>query len=80
MIALVLFWMALLSGGKGKPNEALANAIAETVESEGCLYAWKDCERRSAALLTVVAYRESNFKVDAIGDHGRSVCAFQILN
>lgn len=76
MIPLILFWMGLL----GRANPELASAIDATVKEEGCLYAWKDCERRSAALLVVVAYRESNFKVDAIGDHGRSVCAFQILN
>jgi hypothetical protein len=33
-----------------------------------------------AALLTAVAYRESGLDPAAVGDHGRSVCAYQILN
>lgn len=60
-------------------HTTLGTAIAHVVEMEGCLVTGKDCERRSAALATAIAYRESGFKLDAIGDNGRSVCSFQIL-
>jgi len=57
----------------------LGTAIARVVETEGCLVTGTNCERRSAALALAVGYRESGYKLDAVGDHGRSVCAFQIL-
>jgi hypothetical protein len=38
-----------------------------------------DPERiRTAALMVAVAFRESSLRNDAIGDHGRALCAFQL--
>lgn len=77
--------LALIPGRNHLP---LATAIADVVETEGCLYASKDCQRRTAAMLVSIALRESTFHVDALGDCDkgdktkrscRSVCAFQVL-
>ncbi len=61
-----------------RDHAALAGAIDHVIETEGCLVKGADCERRSAALATFVAYRESGFDLGAIGDKGRSLCAFQV--
>lgn len=63
----VLGWMTILA--PGRDHSALAWAIAgEAVDIE------------EAATFTAVAFRESSFRNDAIGDGGRSVCAMQVLH
>lgn len=67
LVAVVLRWMtALVPLGD---HTALAWAIGLRAQS-----------RAEAALAVAVAFRESSFDNAAIGDHGRSVCAFQIHN
>lgn len=61
-----------------RDHTALGGAIVHVIEAEGCLVKGSDCERRSAALALAVGYRESGFRLDAIGDQGRSLCAFQV--
>lgn len=58
----------------------IADAIADTVASEGTLFEGRDGSAKSIALMTAIAYRESNFDNHAIGDHGASVCWGQVLN
>jgi len=67
LFAVVLVWMHALA--PGRDVDALAWAVASVAES-----------REEAALITAIAYRESSLDNSAIGDHGRSVCALQILN
>lgn len=50
----------------------------ELAASEHALFEGPDGARRTAALLVAVAYRESAFRQDAIGDHGSSRGPFQI--
>lgn len=86
MMAYVLACMLFLLGshaGAGATESRvlpLARAIVDVVAERGPLFKGEDGERRTLALMVAVAYRESTFKADAIGDHGRSVCAFQILH
>ncbi len=63
----VVGWMETLA--PGRDHHALAWAIASQAHGEP-----------EAALATAVAFRESSFDNSAVGDHGRSVCAFQIHN
>lgn len=76
MIALVL--AAMLALAPGRDHTELAGAVARVVESERPLFAGADGQRRTAALLVAVAFRESSLRNDAVGDGGRSVCAMQI--
>lgn len=78
MIAYVLACMLFLAGGDPGRLVSLASAIAGVVAERGPIFAGPDGERRTVALMVAVAYRESTFKVDAVGDNGASVCAFQI--
>jgi hypothetical protein len=55
---------------------ALAEAIS-TVAAEDPLYR-NDTGPRTIALLVAVSFRESSLRMDAVGDNGRSFCAFQI--
>ncbi len=66
LFAVVLVWMLTLVPGRDHGALAWAVAVNATSETE-------------AAVLTAVAFRESSLTADAIGDHGRSVCAMQIL-
>lgn len=77
----LLAWvtLAMLALAPGRDHTALASAIADTVEKEGCFVTGANCERRTAALMVSVAFRESTFRLEAVGDQGRSVCSFQIL-
>ncbi len=63
----VLIWMRGLAPGH------VVDELAWHVAASAASY-------EEAALLTAMAYRESGFDNSAVGDHGRSVCAFQILN
>ncbi len=76
MTALVVAMMLMLA--PGRDHAALAGAIARVVESERPLFADDEGRRKTAALMVAVAYRESTFTTAAVGDHGRSFCAFQI--
>lgn len=62
----------------GRDHQVLGGAIARAVESNKPLFVNDEDRRRTAALLVAVAFRESTFNADAIGDHGKSFCAFQI--
>lgn len=55
----------------------MADAIA-TVSEEAPLWPGEEGPRRTAAVLVALAFAESRFDPDAIGDHGQSHGAFQI--
>ncbi len=67
IFVVVLIWMRTLA------PERNVDELAWNVAAVAASY-------EEAALLTAVAYRESGLDPAAVGDHGRSVCAFQILN
>lgn len=62
----------------GRDHSAIASAIVNAVEKEGCLVTGNDCERRSAALTLSVGFFESGLRLDAVGDHGSSLCFLQL--
>lgn len=62
----------------GRDHAALDVAIAARVDAELPLFADDADKRKTAAYLVAVAFRESSLRLDAVGDHGQSVCAFQI--
>lgn len=76
LLSFVMSAMLLLS--PGRDHTELGKAIADVIEEKGCLYTGKDCERRSAAMLVAIAFRESSFRIDAENKKEGSVCAFQI--
>lgn len=76
VLPFVLAAMATLA--PGRDHGELGGAIARVVESERPLFEKDVDRRRTAALLVAVAFRESTFVADAVGDGGKSFCALQI--
>lgn len=68
---------AMTSLAPGRDHTALADAIA-TVAEERPLFRDDTDRIKTASFMVAVAFRESSFKVDAIGDKGRARCAFQL--
>lgn len=52
--------------------------VISRVAADSPLFTGDDGPRKTAALLVSVAWFESTFKPDALGDKGKSVCLFQI--
>lgn len=77
-LSYILACMLALAGGNPERLLALATAIADVVAARGPIFAGPDGARRTVALMVAVAWRESSFRLDALGDHGASVCAYQI--
>lgn len=65
LFRVVSLWMLMLA--PGHDHSALAWAVASQAH-----------DPEEAALITAIAFRESSFRNDAVGDAGRSVCAMQI--
>lgn len=76
ILALVLAMMATLA--PGRDHAELGGAIARAVDAGAPLFRDDGDKTKTAALLVAVAYRESSLTLGAIGDKGRSFCAFQI--
>lgn len=76
MLPFILAAMALLA--PNRDHTELAGAIARVVESEAPLFKDDASKVKTAAFVVVVAYRESSFRLDAIGDGGRARCAMQL--
>lgn len=71
MIAL-LFLLASLRLAPASGDALVARAeLGQAVADVGAT-------RYEAAWLAAIGFRESTFRVDAVGDHGSSFCAFQI--
>lgn len=56
----------------------LATAIATTIWTRGPLFRGDRDGKKTAALMVAIAFRESTLDNGAVGDHGRSFCAFQV--
>ena len=68
--------MALLA--PGRDHTELGGAIARATLEESPLFRGDESKLKTAALLVAVAFREGSLRLDVVGDHGRSFCAFQI--
>ena len=79
MTALAVFVsMAMAVLAPQRDTTDLAMAITTVVESEPPLFAHDESRVKTASLVVAVAFRESSFRNDAVGDHGRARCAFQL--
>jgi hypothetical protein len=61
-------------------HSRFAAAVEVVVASEPPLFQHDDDRVRTAALVLAVAWHESTLRLEAVGDHGRSVCAMQIYD
>jgi hypothetical protein len=79
MSAVLPFVLAAMTQlAPGRDHTELGAAIARAVEADRPLFENDADRRRTAALLVAVAFRESSFRANVVGDHGESFCAFQI--
>lgn len=78
LVEFVLVCMLHLS--PGRYHAPLAIAIARAVDAEPAIFRGDEDKHRTAALMVAVAFRESSFRADIVGDHGHAVCAFQIYD
>ncbi len=80
MTLLEFVLLAMLALSPGRYHAPLAIAIARAVEDAPAIFRDDPAKRRTAALKVAVAFRESSFKADAVGDNGHAVCALQIYD
>lgn len=76
LAAFVLAAMTLLA--PKRDHHVLADAITREVAATPPLFKHDADRHKTAALLVAVAFRESSLRLDVVGDHGRSFCAYQI--
>jgi hypothetical protein len=76
LLYFVLFAMSALA--PNRDHSELANAIASVVENEPPLFKNDESRLKTASVLVSVAFRESSFRNNAIGDKGHALCAFQL--
>jgi len=69
---------AMLSLAPGRDHTELGTAIAKVAAEEAPLFVADEDRHRTTALLLAIAFRESAFQNSAVGDNGRSLCAYQI--
>jgi hypothetical protein len=74
------FVLALCTMLTSSCPERFAEAVATVVREAPPLYRDDESRERTAALVVAVAWYESAFRLDAVGDQGRSVCAMQIYH
>jgi hypothetical protein len=78
LYAICLAWMGYLA--PGRDHTVLAQAMTLGVLSSPPLFRGDETREKTLALAVAVAYRESGFVADAVGDGGHSVCAMQIYD
>lgn len=76
LFVLVLGWMMFLAPGRS--HAPLAMAIVRRVDAERPLFRDDESRVKTAALYVAIAFRESGFRLDAVGDGGHSFCAMQV--
>lgn len=76
----VLSFVLAASGmlAPARDHQSLAGAIASRVDAEPAFFADDADKKKTAALMVAVAFRESSLRANAVGDHGRSFCAYQV--
>lgn len=70
--------LAMLLLAPGRDHHELADAIERVTAEDGPVFAGPSGMQRTRALVVAVAYRESTFRLSAVGDGGHSVCAMQV--
>ncbi len=78
MSVLFFLFAALASLAPSRDHHATATALATVILDEAPLFKGDDDRMRTAAFLVAVAYRESSLRNDAVGDHGKARCLFQL--
>lgn len=78
MTVLPFVLAAMTTLAPGRDHAELGGAIARVAEAERPLFEKDVDRRRTAALLVAIAFRESTFVPNAVGDGGTSFCAMQI--
>ena len=78
VVLLILGWMQSLA--PGRDHAAVATDIAAVVLEEPPLFRDDEDRVKTASFLTAIAFRESSFKKDAVGDHGNARCLMQLWN
>lgn len=76
LIFTILAWMNLLA--PGRQHGEMATAIASVIIEDAPLFRDDESKLRTAAFVVAVGFRESSLRNDAIGDHGRALCMFQL--
>jgi hypothetical protein len=77
----IVLWMMTFVSPSADPiarHGRLATAIVTVAWEEAPLFKGDTDRVRTVALLVAIAFRESSLQHDAVGDGGRSKCAFQI--
>ena len=72
----ILLWMMSLAPGRRHEEQAMA--LAEVIAEEPPLFADDDDRMKTASLVVSIAFSESSFRNDAVGDQGRALCMFQL--
>lgn len=81
VVKLIFFvLLAMRSLAPGRDHSESATAITRVLLEERPLFANDEDRLRTAALVVAIAFRESSFRNDAVGDHGRARCLFQLWN
>ena len=75
----VLAWSLSLAPRHARAElESFADSVASVVDERGPVFAGAAGKRRTAALITAIAFRESSFELSAAGDGGKSLCWMQV--
>lgn len=69
---------AMLFLAPGRDHTAIAAAVERVVDEDGPVFGGPDGALRTRALVVAIAFRESSFRLDAVGDRGASYCAMQV--
>ena len=70
----------ICASSPARSHANFVSSASRVLGSEPALFRDDDDRRKTAALLTAIAFRESSLDLRAVGDKGRSVCWMQILN
>ena len=69
---------AMQSLAPGRDHAEAATAVTRAVLADEPLFRGDTDRLKTAALMVSVAFRESSLRNDAVGDHGRARCLFQL--
>lgn len=70
--------LAMSTVAPERDHTELGTAIATVIDEQPPLFKDDASKTRTAAFAVAVAFRESSLRNGAVGDHGRSFCAYQI--
>lgn len=76
----MIAWGFMLALSVASANWDLACAIDSVARENPPLFVGDTDRKKTIAVLTAIAWHESNWRIDAVGDNGRSFGAFQRFN